>query len=159
MVRQITLTLGSWLLVTASALAFSDFEPGSFKGFDSLVSTATNWQNQSGSTMTITVDGAGNVTGQYINRAANTGCMNSPYQISGRVNGNFISFSVAWSNGAENCNSVTGWTGFAKMNSNSLQIVTDWNLAYQSPSVPTIQKGSDTFTYQPTLRTTSLLKK
>lgn len=133
---------------TLPAAAFSPFDAADFTDFSSLTGTSSTWVNQSGSTMTITVSPSAEVTGQYINRAAGTGCQNSPYQISGRVNGNFISFSVAWNNGTANCNSVTGWSGYARSSASDLQIVTDWNLAYQGSSGPAIEAGSDTFTYQ-----------
>lgn len=107
---------------------------------------ATTWVNQSGSIMTISVNSKGAVSGQYINRAAGTKCQGTPYKISGWALNNFISFSVRWDNAHENCNSITGWTGYATADSSGkINIKTKWNLVYQSASGSQIQPGEDTF--------------
>ncbi len=107
---------------------------------------ATTWVNQSGSMMTISVNSKGAVSGQYINRAAGTKCQGTPYKISGWALNNFISFSVRWDNAHENCNSVTGWTGYATADSSGkISIKTKWNLVYKSASGSQIQPGEDTF--------------
>lgn len=157
--KSIVFAAGVILSLSTAALAFSEFDATSFKDFSSLVSTSTTWQNQSGSTMTITVDSNDQVSGQYINRASGTGCQNSPYPISGRVDGNFIAFAVAWDNGTENCNSVTGWAGYAQASGSTIEIVTQWNLAYQGGSGPAIEQGKDLFTYVPAKNTASFLMK
>ncbi|WP_113442753.1 avidin/streptavidin family protein [Rhizobium cremeum] len=157
--KSIVFAAGVILSLSTAALAFSEFDATSFKDFSSLVSTSTTWQNQSGSTMTITVDSNDQVSGQYINRASGTGCQNSPYPISGRVNGNFIAFAVAWDNGTENCNSVTGWAGYAQASGSTIEIVTQWNLAYQGGGGPAIEQGKDLFTYVPAKNTASFLMK
>jgi hypothetical protein len=141
--------------VATSALAF---DASNFKDFSSIASASSSWQNQSGSTMIIQVDSFGNVSGQYVNRAQGTGCQNSPYPLTGRVNGTFIAFSVGWNNSTENCNSATGWTGYAQVNGNNTEIVTSWNLAYEGGSGPAIEQGQDTFQYVPTTENKSLLK-
>lgn len=143
-------------IVFALASAADAFQPENFKGFSSLASST--WKNQRGSTMTINVDSFGNVTGQYINEAPDTGCHGSPYPLVGRTTGNFIAFSVAWNNATENCNSTTGWAGYAQANGGNIEIITNWNLAYQGTS-PTIEQGSDTFTYVPQTNTISFRKK
>lgn len=143
------------LLISSEALAF---EASDFVDLSSLTSTSSTWENQSGSTMTIVVDSTGNVSGQYINRTTGTGCQNSPYPISGRVTGDFIAFSVAWENSTENCNSATGWAGYAQATNSTIEIITNWNLAYQSPSSPMIEQGSDTFTYKPQISSSALVK-
>ncbi len=157
--KSIVFAAGVILSLSTAALAFSEFDATSFKDFSSLVSTSTTWQNQSGSTMTITVDSNDQVSGQYINRASGTGCQNSPYPISGRVDGNFIAFAVAWDNGTENCNSVTGWAGYAQASGSTIEIVTQWNLAYQGGGGPAIEQGNDLFTYVPAKNTASFLMK
>jgi hypothetical protein len=64
--------------------------------------------------------GPGNaVSGSYINRNEGFNCQNTPYPLTGWVLGNFISFSVAWDNVYENCNSVTAWSGFAEADGGS----------------------------------------
>ncbi|BBD41354.1 hypothetical protein Amn_pc00690 (plasmid) [Aminobacter sp. Y103A] len=136
---------GLGLSLASSAMAF---EPASFEQFSSLVGASSAWTNDKGSTMVISLDSNGGVTGQYVNRAKGTGCQNSPYPIAGRVTGNFIAFSVGWNNGLENCHSATGWTGYAaKSSSGALQIVTEWNLAYQGGSGPAVTNGKDLFIY------------
>lgn len=142
------LTLAA-LFIPSGAMAFSPLDPNTFENLTSLVGHSSTWENQSGSTMTITVEADGTVTGQYINRAKGTGCQNSPYSLVGRVNGDFIGFSVAWINGSENCNSVTSWTGEAQQNdapNSPIQIKTVWNLAYSLGGQLKIQPGEDTFT-------------
>ncbi len=154
MMLRIIAAGGITLLATLSANAF---DPANFQGFGTLATTSTSWQNQSGSTMTINIDTSGNVTGHYINRASGTGCQGTPYVLNGRVNGNFIAFSVAWSNATANCNSVTGWAGYAQAVGSNVEIVTNWNLAYQGGSGSQIGQGSDTFTYVPQSSTESFL--
>ena len=117
---------------------------------DAAVSAAlqnvTSWVNQSGSRMTISVSGAGVVTGTYVNNAAGTSCRGTPYAITGWVLNDFISFTVRWDNSFENCNSITGWTGYAGVSGGTVSITTDWNLVYQSTTGPMIQAGNDVFT-------------
>ncbi len=134
-------------VLTATVHAHA-LDPADFQGLESAVTTTSAWRNQSGSTMTIDIDTNGNVIGTYINRAAGTGCQNTPYVLNGRVNGSYIAFSVAWNNATANCNSATGWAGYAQVSGSDIQIVTNWNLAYQSASGSSkIEQGSDTFTY------------
>jgi Avidin family len=111
-----------------------------------LIGTQSAWQNESGSTMLIDVDTLGNVTGSYVNRASGTGCQFSPYPISGRINGNFIAFSVSWENQTANCHSVTAWAGFAAETGTTATLKTRWNIAYQGLTRPAIAQGEDTFT-------------
>jgi hypothetical protein len=146
------------LSCSVSAPSFA-FDASNFKDFSSVTSASSTWKNQSGSTMLIAIDTFGNVTGQYINRAQGTGCQNSPYPLVGRVTGDFIAVSVAWNNSTENCNSVTGWTGYAQVSGSNVEIVTNWNLAYQSASGGKIEQGKDTFQYVPTVQTKSFLAK
>ena len=146
------------LFLTSASVAIA-FQADKFVDFSSLSSMSSTWKNQSGSTMMISIDSFGNVTGQYINRAAGTGCKDSPYPIMGRVTGNFISFSVAWNNATQNCNSATGWAGYAQVNNTNIEIITNWDLAYQSPSGPKIEQGSDTFSYVPQVNTATFLNK
>jgi len=102
------------------------------------------WQNQSGSTFSIDAYDPSNglFSGTYINRAAGTGCQNTPYAVTGYILADMISWSVKWANVYANCNSVTGWTGYY----NKGTITTNWNLAYMASSGGyVIEKGGDTF--------------
>jgi len=108
----------------------------------------TKWVNQVGSVATLYFDtNTGTVTGTYVNNAPGFQCQGTPYPLSGWILSDFISFSVTWINGAQNCNSVTGWTGYAFQSGNTIKLQTNWNLAYQGANGPTIQAGQDVFTY------------
>ena len=154
MLRLIT----SVTAILATMVTAFAFDPQNFSGSESLVSTTSTWVNQRGSKMTISVDADGNVTGSYVNNASGTLCQGTPYPLVGRVDDNNIGFVVAWNNATENCNSVTAWGGYAQASATDIQIVTNWNIAYQNSSGSgSISQGSDTFTYQPTLQNSSLL--
>lgn len=123
--------------------------------FKSAVAAATSWKNQSGSTMSLdfTQDPSnpniGIVTGSYINNAAGYACQGTPYPVTGRyyTNNLTISFNVIWSNAYANCQSVTGWTGYFAYTGSQWQIITNWNLAYETGGGQmTISSGADTFT-------------
>lgn len=146
------------LFFSTTAMAFSPFKAETFTDFSSLSGTSTSWVNELGSVMTINVGSDGSVNGTYVNNAQGTGCQGTPYVLDGRVTGNTIAFSVAWSNGTANCNSVTGWAGYAQVTgANQIQIVTQWNLAFISASGGQFQTGADLFTYQPQVVQQSLL--
>ncbi|MEP2758555.1 MAG: hypothetical protein ABJP66_05695 [Hyphomicrobiales bacterium] len=141
----------SWIALPIALLVSSEafaFEASEFLGLSSLTSSST-LENQVGSTMTNTVDSAGNVTGRCINCTIGTGCQNTPHPNTGRVTGNFSAFSVGWENSTENCNSATNWAVYAQATNSSFEIVTNWNLAYLSPFSPIIEQGSGTFIYEP----------
>ncbi|MDQ0423235.1 hypothetical protein J2045_004287 [Peteryoungia aggregata LMG 23059] len=148
------------LFFSTTVMAFTSFKAENFMDFSSLSGASTTWINELGSVMTIDVASDGSVSGTYVNNAQGTGCQGTPYVLNGRVTGNTIAFSVAWSNGTANCNSVTGWAGYAQVSTgNTLQIVTQWNLAYMASSGGQIQSGKDVFTYQPQIVQQSLLEK
>ncbi|MGI9400005.1 MAG: avidin/streptavidin family protein [Rhizobiaceae bacterium] len=119
-----------------------------------LLAGASTWTNQSGSTATIsftqsaTQPGVYTVSGNYINNASGFNCQGTPYPLTGiyYANTQTISFSVAWSNSAADCASVTGWTGYIDISSSTLQMPTNWNLAYASPGGGKIMTGQDVFT-------------
>ena len=119
------------------------------------LSTATSWQNTSGSVVTFSFQPSSQpstyiVTGHYVNNAAGYRCQGTPYPLSGiyYANTQTISFSVAWANSTEDCQSVTGWTGYIDLATSPLKMNTDWNLAYMSSSGQAIAVGSDLFTMQ-----------
>lgn len=88
------------------------------------------------------------LSGYYINNAPGFSCRGTPYALTGRyyVNTQTLSFNVVWTNASEDCQSVTGWTGYINLSS-PLTIQTDWNLAYvNSSGQKTIDSGSDVFT-------------
>ena len=110
-----------------------------------LFGASSTWTNESGSMMTLEFGPGNAVSGSYINHAEGFNCQGTPYPLTDWVVGNFISFSVAWDNVYENCNSATAWSGFAEADGGSVQIVTLWTLAFQGSSGPEIETGKDAF--------------
>lgn len=129
-----------------------------------ILTTASSWTNQSGSVASIsftpsTQPATYTITGNYVNNASGFSCQGTPYPINGIYYSNTqtISFSVAWSNSSKDCQSVTGWTGYFDLSVSPMQMVTDWNLAYQSSTGQQILQGNDLFTLNPTVTSESLL--
>ena len=118
-----------------------------------MLAATSSWVNQSGSVASLSFALSSQqpstyvVTGNYINNAPGFQCQGTPYPLSGvyYVNTQTISFSVAWSNSSEDCQSVTGWTGYFDLNQSPLIMITDWNLAYSGTNGTQITQGSDTF--------------
>jgi len=100
------------------------------------------WKNQSGSTFTINSINptTGQLSGVYINNASGYSCAGTPYAATGYAYNNIISWSVLWSNAYENCQSITGWTGYVN---SSGAIKTVWELVYNNQ----ISTGNDVFNY------------
>lgn len=128
------------------------------------LASATSWTNQSGSVASIsftasTQPATQEVSGTYINNAAGFNCQGTPYPLSGiyYINTRTISFSVAWSNSSEDCQSVTGWTGYIDLGQTPFKMVTNWNLAYSGASGPEILQGSDTFTMNSIVKSKQLI--
>ncbi len=121
---------------------------------NAMLSTATSWTNQSGSVASISFTQSPSqpatylVSGTYVNNAAGYQCKGTAYPLSGiyYANTQTISFSVAWSNSAEDCQSVTGWTGYIDISQSPLKMQTSWNLAFSGIAGHQIQPGNDTFT-------------
>ena len=116
-----------------------------------------SFTNELGSSMTLTFkpqqpsQGTFSLTGTFVNRAEGFQCKGTPYPVVGLMDAQSwtLSFSVAWSDSTQDCNSATGWTGVMKLVNHkpTLQIFTDWNLSYiGSSGKPEILKGKDVFT-------------
>lgn len=155
------------LFVTAILTVINPAPAYAFELDARLTDAATYWTNQGGSTMTLVLNcaksqfGVCPASGTYINNEAGFNCQGTPYPLTGvyYINTQTISWSVAWSNANEDCQSVTGWTGYLNLTSNPLQFVTNWNLAYSTGgSNRTILQGQDTFTQNITLSSPSLIK-
>lgn len=117
----------------------------------------TVWVNTRGSQMSISVSASGHISGSFINHDGNFSCQNTPYPISGWVDGTAVSFSVRWDNQFENCNSVTGWTGF--LDTAGGKIETHWNLSVSGSTDPSqILAGTDTFSLASKVESASLSK-
>ena len=133
-------------LSVSSALADSQTASKDMK----LLATATSWTNQSGSVATFNFSPSSQpltytVTGHYINNNSSYKCRGTAYPLTGvyYVNTQTISFSVSWSNSTEDCQSVTGWTGYFNLNQNPFSLTTNWNLAAAGGQ---ITQGRDVFT-------------
>jgi len=160
--------LTATILTIAGTGALADQGGITFNG-EALASGVTiGFSNQLGSTMSLTFTqsntqaGVWTLSGQYVNNAPNTNCRGTPYPVQGvyfpNTSVSTMSFSVAWTNSYENCNSVTGWTGYLSVvGGGHLQINTDWNLAYQSSTGGAISSGADVFTSTTVSMSKSLL--
>ena len=128
--------------LTALMLALLAMSVSWAEGPEELLLSA--WKNQRGSVLYITsVDGDA-VTGYYVNNAPNWNCQGTPFPVTGNLNGSAFTFSVDWTNGSENCNSVTAWTGVFSGGT----LYTNWNLAVSgSTSLDQVIAGQDTFQY------------
>lgn len=137
--------------------AFIAFMGGYVHAGNSIQAPST-WTNQSGSVLTIgSIDGQGQITGSYVNKASGYRCQNIPYPVTGWVYGSAITFTVKWQSSSESCSSITAWTGFLD---NQGQIETLWQLVVNgSTSTNQILKGSDTFTQNQALEHKSLMQK
>ncbi len=112
------------------------------------------YTNELNSTLYIeNVASNGLMTGYYINRAAGFQCQNTAYPVTGWIYGRAISFTVVWQNTAENCQSVTGWTGFFSADFST--ITTNWLLAVSGGT--TIGSGQDVFSRTAARTSESLL--
>jgi len=114
------------------------------------------WRNQSGSLLEIQqINPDMSISGSYINKAPGFQCQGTPYPMAGWIIGSAISFTVLWDNSYENCNSVTGWSGFYYNG----EIETKWNLAVSGARDPKqILSGEDVFAPYPEIVSESLLK-
>jgi len=101
------------------------------------------WKNQRGSEMQ--VHWWNPVTnefgGVYINRAPGyPRCANTPYTMTGKSNGNRVTFTVVWTNIFDDCKSKTVWRGRVRGN----QMATKWLLTWAGGQ----KVGRDLFTRQ-----------
>lgn len=118
-----------------------------------VLSSTTKWTNSSGSTMVLALSPAAaqpyvfNVSGHYVNKATGFGCQGTSFPLSGVYYSNtqVISFSVAWSNSSQDCQSVTGWTGYFDFLKPTPELIADWNLAFKTANGKTIMQGNDVF--------------
>lgn len=118
------------------------------------------WRNQSGSSMQITGNTNGELTGSYVNNAPGYQCKGSPYPVVGwnMAGTNTITFTVMWENSYENCQSLTAWTGFISQDGQT--ITTLWQLVVNgTTSTSQIYSGADTFTRIAMKKHESLVKK
>ena len=140
------------LALATPPLALADSQTSGMT--EKLAATATDWKNQSGSIASLSFvpstsqPGVYIVSGNYVNNAAGFNCQGTPYPLSGAyyAANQTISFAVAWSNGSDDCASVTGWTGYLDLSKTPWEMVTFWNLAYLSAGGSQILQGKDNFT-------------
>jgi avidin family protein len=119
------------------------------------------WQNSRNSSLFLEdISSEGLISGYYINRAAGFGCQNTAYPVTGWIleNTNTITFTVKWENTAENCQSITAWTGFFSPDCRT--ITTLWQLVVNgTTSTGQISQGQDTFTRVALKKSTFIQKK
>jgi len=139
--RCATLLFISFFVVCSAQMANAageDDNPGM-----GLLASGLSWTNQSGSVASLTFT-ASSQPGTYV--------MSGYY-----VNTQTISFSVAWSNSSEDCQSVTGWTGYFDVSQSPMTMTTNWNLAYSTGSGQAIAQGKDVFTNTAVVTSESLI--
>jgi len=151
--RSVFLLLISFVL-TAAVPGAADAKSRKEATAEMLSSSATSWVNTEGSTMSLVFAEQGSagvyaLSGSYINSAPGFACQGTPYPITGwyYANTQVLSFDVVWTNASEDCQSVTGWTGYIGFPSSGPTMTTNWNLAYATSSTGrAIEQGADTFT-------------
>lgn len=137
-----------FICLVALSVALLVTRPAAADGLDAL----SSWVNQDGSVFTITSIGSdGSISGTYVNNASGYSCQGTPYAVNGWAFGSVITFSVLWDNATQNCNSLTGWTGYV---ANST-ITTNWNIAVSGQQ--TIYTGRDVFKYLAKTESNSLI--
>lgn len=109
------------------------------------LSAGTTWKNESGSELYIAkIDAStGAMSGSYTNRVASFGCRDEPFDATGWITGEKISFAVRWKNAKQDCASITSWTGFLE---NGV-LVANWDLVFRSSALKhhVIMRGSNFF--------------
>lgn len=162
--RYSVYVLAALLATAVPKFTLADNQQADFE--ENMLAVASSWTNQSGSVASLSFEKSASqpnvyvVSGTYVNNATEYQCKGTPYPLSGvyYANTETVSFSVAWSNSSEDCQSVTGWTGYIDIYSSQMKIETKWNLAYSDVSGRQIEQGSDTFTMTSTIRNASLTK-
>ena len=103
------------------------------------------WQNSRGSVLRVTqVHADGRFEGQYINNADGFSCKGTPFSVTGWINGNAVGWIVNWKNAANDCKSITSWSGVLLSNRT---LETHWSLGFLTRNYgPRIMIGSDYFT-------------
>jgi hypothetical protein len=102
----------------------------------------STWTNQIGSTLTIeSLAPNGSFAGAYVNQAGDLACRNSPYRVSGWIDGQKIAFSVRWVNATANCQAITSWSGFLGPKGLLMQ----WVIVHLKKGEPALTSGKDVF--------------
>jgi hypothetical protein len=103
------------------------------------------WKNQRGSEMSINIanPAPGSFGGFFWNHAQNFQCQASPtnpkpYTVAGQTHRVYVTFTVVWDNGIQNCHSTTVWRGHVS----GQTLVTVWRLT--GPGIPPMT-GTDIF--------------
>jgi hypothetical protein len=111
-------------------------------GFAQSFQANSTWTNQVGSTLTIeTIAPNGSFAGTYVNEAGDLACRDSPYRVSGWIDGQKIAFSVRWANGKANCQAITSWSGFV----GAKGLLMQWVVVHLKKGEPTLASGKDVF--------------
>jgi hypothetical protein len=111
-------------------------------GWAQSFSPNSTWTNQAGARLTIeSVAADGSFAGSFVNRGGDSACRNTPYHVSGWIDGQKIAFSVRWTNTTANCQAITTWSGFLGLKG----LQTQWVVVYIKRGNPTISSGKDVF--------------
>jgi hypothetical protein len=133
--------------ITLAALVFTA-AAGNSQPAPNTIPAPSKWVNQHGSVLSIMSVNGGAFEGTYENKKAGTYCLNDPYIVTGKVDGDDIAFSVAFadrSDKTKNCFTVAHWSGTIT----GTVIDTNWSLAYAGTTGLSVWGGSDRFELQP----------
>jgi hypothetical protein len=135
----------------AAALPTASKAVGAFSSH--AVSGTSTWISSHGSVMVLDVADDGVVRGYYVNNAPGKGCRGIPYDLSGQLTDQSISFHVSWRSGVADCLTETQWRGHLQPSRNGgLEIVTEWQrtstLAPFKKPKKAFEEGTDVFTLQ-----------
>lgn len=90
-----------------------------------------SWINQNGSTVELSVDGSGRLSGWYCSRKGRS-ASGKRYPLQGRVNGEVLSFQVDWQDADANLGSITSFSGRVGRDAEGRDIIhTVWVLVRQ----------------------------
>lgn len=130
-------------LITFAALIAGGLLAWISAGSAQSLERGATWTDQRGSILTIEAVAAdGSFTGSYVNRATGMPCPNSPFKVSGWIDGQKISFSVRWRNATVDCHSIASWTGYLSDHA----MHTEFALIYvDRQGKPAFSKGKDVF--------------
>ncbi|GAA0731370.1 hypothetical protein Drose_26310 [Dactylosporangium roseum] len=121
---------------TGSSGAFAQFSPSGESGAAvAAQSLAGTWYNELGSSVTLTINSDGTITGTYNSAVGNA---SGDYRLAGRYDttapsgaGEAVGWTVAWRNDSRDANSATSWSG-QYFPGTPERIVTQWLLTSSS---------------------------
>lgn len=121
------------------------------------IAGTSSWVSREGSVMVLDIGPQGTVQGHFVNNAPGKGCRGIPYELSGRLVADAVSFRVRWRNGVADCMSETLWHGHMQPSRNGgFEIVARWQrsstVAAADTGIAISENGVDVFTYRASTR-------